>query len=134
MLEALAATSLLGFTLLGFAANSISLVKAEKNADSTSVATALAIHELERLRSMPLGAAAHAPGNYVDANNPLRADGTAGGIFNRTWTVSAKDTPFFGVKTVTVTVSWRDSLRRAGAQAPHSTSVTTYVRCINTPC
>src|SRR5881396_1351234 len=88
MLEALAATSLLAFTLLGFAANSISLIRAEKNADSTSVATALAIHELELLRSMPLGAAAHTPGNYVDASNPLRADGTPGGIFNRTWTVS----------------------------------------------
>jgi Tfp pilus assembly protein PilV len=131
MLEALAATSLIAFTLLGFAANSISLIQAEKNADSTSVATALALHEVELLRSMPLGAAAHAPGNYVDANNPLRADGTAGGIFNRTWTVSANDTPRFGVKTVTVTVSWRDSLR---APAPHSTRVTAYVRCINTPC
>jgi hypothetical protein len=41
--------------------------------------------------------------------------------------VSAKDTPVFGVKTVTVTVAWRDS-------NDHETSVAAYVRCSTVPC
>src|SRR5207253_9698168 len=109
MQEALAATAFLAVALMAFAANTIWLTRDEKSADSTSAAHALAQQKLEQLRSTPLGAAAVAPGPYVDPTNPLQADGTAGGTFTRTWNVSPNDHPTFGLRTVTVTVSWRDT-------------------------
>jgi Tfp pilus assembly protein PilV len=128
LLEALAATAFLGVALLAFAANSVSLTRSAKTADSTSAAHALAQQELERLRSMPLGAAQLVPGPYADADNPLTAVGDTDGIFTRTWTVSANDVPSWGLKTVTVTVQWTDPT------ATHTTRVAAYVRCANIPC
>ena len=127
LLEAVAATSFLALALMAFAANTITLTHNEKSADSTSAAHALAQQKLEQLRSTPLGAAQVAPGNYTDPGNPLRADGTAGGTFTRRWTVSGNDAPTFGVRTVTVTVSWTDT--RA-----HTTTLAAYVRCSTIPC
>ncbi len=63
----------------------------------------------------------------IGYGNPLRADGTPGGKFNRSWSVSANNSPTWGLKTVTVTVAWTDS-------RSHSTSVAAYVRCANIPC
>jgi len=127
MIEALGATSLVCGALLGLAMGAISVSRTAKTADSTAAATALATEKLEQLRSMPLDAAAFVPGIYYDPANPLTADGVMGGIYRRRWQVSAKDTPSFGVKTVTVTVSWRDS-------NDHATSVAAYVRCSTVPC
>lgn len=127
MIEALGATSLVCGSLLGLAMGAINVSRTAKTADSTAAATALATEKLEQLRSMPLDAAAFVPGIYYDPANPLTADGVMGGIYRRRWQVSAKDTPSFGVKTVTVTVSWRDS-------NDHATSVAAYVRCSTVPC
>jgi hypothetical protein len=127
MIEALGATSLVCGALLGLAMGAINVSRTAKTADSTAAATALATEKLEQLRSMPLDAAAFVPGIYYDPANPLTADGVMGGIYRRRWQVSAKDTPSFGVKTVTVTVSWRDS-------NDHATSVAAYVRCSTVPC
>lgn len=127
MLEALVATSFLGLALLGLAASTVSVTHSGKTADCLAAANALAVQKLEQLRSTPLGAAQLATGNYADASNPLRADGTAAGTYTRTWTVSAKDTPRLGLKTVTVTVAWRDSRN-------HSTRVAAFVRCSTIPC
>ena len=67
------------------------------------------------------------PGIYYDPANKLKADGTSGGIFDRSWTVSLNDTPRVGLRTVTVTVAWTDS-------RSHSTQVASYVRCSTIPC
>src|SRR5437667_12855418 len=111
LLEALAATAFVSLALLAFAGNSTSLTRNLKSADSTAAGTALALQKLEQLRSMPLGAAGLTTGLYYDPSNPLKADGTGGtgGVFSRRWVVSSKDTPRFGLKTVTVTVAWNDS-------------------------
>lgn len=127
LLEALAATAFLSVALLAFAGNSVSLTRGLKTADSVAAGTALAIQKLEQLRSTPLGAAALTTGLYYDPANPLKADGTGGGTFSRSWSVSLKDTPRLGLKTVTVTVAWTDS-------KPHSTAVAAYVRCSTIPC
>ena len=127
MVEALAATALLGGTLLALAGSSITMMRSEKSADSTSAATALALQQLEQLRSMPLGAAQLTPGQYYDPSNPLQADGTGGGIYSRSWQVSEDDTPRFGLRVVTVTVEWTDA-------QPRSTRVAAYVRCSKIPC
>jgi Tfp pilus assembly protein PilV len=127
LLEALAATGLLAVALLALAGHSISVTRTAKAADSTSAATALALQKLEQLRSMPLGAAALDPGAYVDAANPMTADGAPGGIFERSWVVSGNNVPGFGLRTVIVTVAWTDSL-------PRTTRVAAYVRCATIPC
>jgi len=127
LLEAVAATSFLALALMAFAANTISLTHNEKSADSTSAAHALAQQKLEQLRSMQLGAAALNPGIYIDPANPLKADGTAGGTFTRRWVVSGNDSPASGLRTVTVTVSWRDTRL-------HTTTIASYVRCSAIPC
>src|SRR5262245_15990787 len=87
---------------------SISLARGAKTADSYSAATALATEQLEIVRAMPVGSAGHAPGSYASANNPLTADGLAGGRYTRTWTVSANNSPANGLRTVTVSVAWTD--------------------------
>jgi len=127
LLEALAATAFLGVALLAFANNSVSVTRTAKGADDTSAAHALAQQKLEQLRSLPLGSASVSPGSYVDAVNPMQADGTAGGLFTRRWTVSANNVPTFGLRTVTVTVTWNDYRR-------HTTAVAAYVRCSVIPC
>jgi len=127
LLEAVAATSFLALALMAFAANTISLTHNEKSADSTSAAHALAQQKLEQLRSLELGALQLAPGIYLDPANPLQADGTAGGTFTRRWVVSGNDSPASGLRTVTVTVSWRDT-------RVHTTTLASYVRCSAIPC
>ena len=113
--------------LLAFANNSVSVTRTAKGADDTSAAHGLAQQKLEQLRSMPLGSVSLNPGNYVDAGNPMRADGTANGLFTRRWTVSGNNVPTFGLRTVTVTVSWND-------YRAHATTVAAYVRCSVIPC
>src|SRR2546428_11359842 len=127
LIEALAAAVFVGVALLAFAANSISLTRTEKSADSTSAAHALAQQKLEQLRSLPLDAAQLAAGNYNDDSNPLKTDGTNGGIFTRAWTVSGANTPSLGLRTVTVQVTWRDPRQ-------HTTRLAAYVRCSVIPC
>ena len=127
LLEALAATAFLGVALLAFANNSVSVTRTAKGSDDTAAAHALAQQKLEQLRSLPLGSASLNPGNYVDAVNPMQADGTANGMFTRRWTVSANNLPTFGLRTVTVTVSWTD-------YRAHATQVAAYVRCSVIPC
>ena len=113
--------------LMGLAANTVNMTHSGKTADGVAAASALAVQKLEQLRSMPLGAAQLTSGQYYDSANPLQANGTAGGVYSRSWTVSQKDYPRWGLKTVTVSVSWHDS--RA-----HTTRVAAYVRCSAIPC
>ena len=127
LLDALAGVTFIAVAILGLSAASVSVTRNSKGADSTSAATALAQQKLEQLRSMPLNATQLDPGIYYDAGNKLKADGTSGGTFDRSWLVSLKDTPRPGLKTVTVTVAWTDS-------RSHSTQVASYVRCNAVPC
>ncbi|TMA38827.1 MAG: hypothetical protein E6J79_05435 [Deltaproteobacteria bacterium] len=127
LLDALAGVTFIAVAILGLSAASVALTRNSKGADSTSAATALAQQKLEQLRSMPLNATQLDPGIYYDAGNKLKADGTSGGIFDRSWLVSLKDTPRPGLKTVTVTVAWTDS-------RSHSTQVASFVRCNAVPC
>ena len=127
LLEALVAASFLGFAFLAFNAATITLTRGMKTADSLSAANGLAQQRLELMRSVELDDPMHNPGNYSDGGNPMTADGQAGGIFNRTWAVSARDVPDFGLKTVVVTVAWNDPL-------PHQTRLAGFVRCSEVPC
>ena len=125
--EALAAIAFLGVSLGALAVNSVAGTHRVKLSDSTAAAHALAQQKVEQLRSMPLGSSGLNAGQYYDPSNNLNADGTSGGRFNRSWQVSTRDTPRFGLRTVTVTVSWNDG-------ASHLTKMAAYVRCATIPC
>jgi|SRR5688572_27082160 len=127
LLEALGATALVAGALLGLGMGAINVSQNSKSSDATAAATSLAMEKLEQLRSLPLDAADFVPGIYFDPANPMHADGTIGGMYRRSWVISAKDTPRFGVKTVTVSVEWEDARE-------HETSVAAYVRCSTIPC
>jgi Tfp pilus assembly protein PilV len=127
LVEILVSISFTSVVLLGFAANTIYVARAGKVSNNVATATTLAQQQLEHLRSLPLGAPALASGTYTDDDNPLAADGAPGGIFQRTWTVSADDVPEAGLKTVTVMVAWTD-------YGPHQTRIASYVRCSTVPC
>jgi Tfp pilus assembly protein PilV len=127
LVEALVTVGFASIVLLGFAASTISVARNSTTTRNAAAATALAQQQVEALRVLPLDAAGVTPGTYVDAGNPMTADGDPNGIFERTWAVSAPDTPTIGLKTITVTVAWTD-------YGAHQTSVGAYVRCSTVPC
>jgi hypothetical protein len=126
MLEALAAAAVLGGGLLMLTSAAIQLTHDEKHVDWVNAAHGLVQQKLEDLETLGIGSL-----NTGTFNDPstLKADGTNSGPFTRSWTVSANDVPDQGLRTVTVSVSWRDSL-----QGLHTTSAAGFVRCANIPC
>ena len=126
-IEVLVSIAISGVVLLGMTANTIAVSRAQSVSRNAAAATALAQQQLEALRNLPLDAAGVDPGSYVDAGNPMTADGGPNGKFERTWVVSDVDTPAMGMKTLTVTVAWTD-------YEPHQASVSAYVRCSTVPC
>ena len=126
IIEALAATSLMGIGLLGLSASSLMLARSSVVSDMTAAATALTVERIELLRSLPLDSAGHNPGNY--SGGSLSANGTNGGPYNVAWVVSAVDTPTFGLKTITVTTTWT---QQGKAREVHLAAL---VRCSTTPC
>src|SRR5512139_2325929 len=79
LIEALVTMGIMSVGVLGLSASAIELSRTAKWADMNSAATALATRQLEVLRSMPLGSAAHAPGNY--SAGTMQANATAGGPY-----------------------------------------------------
>lgn len=127
LVEALVAAAILAFAMLAFQASAITLTRSAKESDSTAAATALAQEQLELLRSLPLGDAAHTPGSYAHASNPLTADGQANGRYTLTWQVSNRDVPDIGLKTILVSVAWNDP-------RPRTMQLGGFVRCTLVPC
>jgi Tfp pilus assembly protein PilV len=127
MLEALVAFSILAFAMLSFTTAAVALTRGEKEADSTAQATALAIEQLELLRHLPLESAQHTPGNYSNPSNPITGAGDPNGRYNVTWSVSNRDVPDFGLKTILVNVAWNDTRAR-------SVRIGGFVRCSEVPC
>lgn len=107
LIEALVALVLLAFVLLGIAHHELGTTESVAQARRITEATNLAQMRLEQLANTPFGSI----DSGADAANPLRPDGTTGGIYTQTWTV-LEDTPATGIKDVTVTVSWLDKDER----------------------
>jgi len=98
-IELVAAVSVFAVVTVGL---SPALLNARKVADlgkNQSIATTLAEDLIEKIRATGTGACTN------DSN--LQADGSSGGIFNRTCTQTS-NTPITGVARVGVSVSWRD--------------------------
>ena len=127
LVEVMVTVGFVAVAFLGFAANTIAVARAHTTSRNAASATALAQQQLEALRNLPVGAPGLTSGTYQDPGNPLAADGGTGGIFHRSWTVSAPDTPGIGLKAVTVLLAWTD-------QEEHQTAIAAYVRCSTVPC
>jgi type II secretory pathway pseudopilin PulG len=105
--EVLAAVGVLSIVAVGLSPALLSARKFAELGKNQSIATALAQDKIEQLR------VSSTVSNGSDG--PLQPNGASGGIFNRSWSVTA-NSPVQNVNRVTVTVSWRDR--------PNTTSVT----------
>lgn len=103
LLEVLFAITIFAIGLLAVAAMQVSAIHGNALGNEWSQATTLAQDQLEVLKSSEITSASLSPGNYSDPNNPVRVTGAGGGIFTRTWVISANTD--FSVRT-TVTVTW----------------------------
>lgn len=105
ILEVLIAISIFAVGLLAVAALQITAFQGNRVGDELTKATMLAQMQVEALKGADFNSATLAPGNYVDANNPIDETGAPapGGRFTRTWTI-ANNTAFS--RLVTVTVGW----------------------------
>jgi Tfp pilus assembly protein PilV len=81
--------------LVIFVAVSVGLTSSTINAKRTSdgsrhaaEATTLAFDKLEQMRAEAPTSADFTAGSHTDAATPMGANGSAGGIFTRTWTVT----------------------------------------------
>ena len=105
LIEVLIAISIFAIGLLAVAALQITAFQGNRVGDELTKATMLAQMQVEALKGADFNSATLAPGNYVDANNPIDETGAPapGGRFTRTWTI-ANNTTFS--RLVTVTVGW----------------------------
>jgi len=89
-------------------------MNSSKFGNQMQIATALATGKIEdlmlRLPTDPSLQAALATDPHRDPNNPINAEGQAGGAYTRTWTVQNHTNPngSFVSKTILMSVTWTD--------------------------
>jgi Tfp pilus assembly protein PilV len=98
-IEIMAAVTVFAVVVIGLSPALLSVRKFADLSTNQSIATALAGDKLEQIRTL----SSVSNGN----DGPLKADGTSGGIFSRSWTVTS-NTPRTGVNEASVAVSWQD--------------------------
>ena len=114
LLEVLASIALLAVVASGLTASTVNSIRSNSVSGRISAASALIYNKIEQCRA--LDPAAPQPdltdGSHADPLNPMNALSQAGGMFNRSWTVTV-NTPKIGVSEVVVTVSWNDPEARS---------------------
>lgn len=108
LVEMIVAILLIGVGLMGLAAISSTVTRANVQSSALTAGSALAQERIERLRTEAYSA-------IVNGNDTRVVDGVT---YTRTWEVT-NDTPNVGLKTVAVTVSWNERGR------VHSTTLRT---------
>ena len=108
LVEMIVAILLIGVGLMGLAAISSTVTRANVQSSALTAGSALAQERIERLRTEAYSA-------IVDGNDTREVDGVT---YTRAWVVT-NDTPAVGLKTVAVTVSWNERGRA------HSTTLRT---------
>jgi type IV pilus assembly protein PilV len=105
ILELLVALAILSVGL--FALAGLQQTAIDSNAAARHLTSAAFLAEAKITELKTDGYAGLSDGTFNDANNPIDEEGESGGIFTRSWTISA-----FGVnrKLVTVTISWQDQM------------------------
>lgn len=108
LVEMMVAILLIGVGLMGLAALSTTVTRANLQSASLTTASSLAQERIERFR-------ADAYASIASSGDTRVVDGVA---YARSWTVTA-DAPAAGLKTIVVTVTWTDRGRT------HSTTLST---------
>jgi len=106
-IEVLAAVSVFAVVAVGLSPALLSTRKVADLSTNQAIATTLAEDKIEQIRTLSTVA--------NGSDGPLQADGTSGGIFNRSWTVTSS-TPVSGVSRVAVVVSWQDRVGTPSVQ------------------
>jgi prepilin-type N-terminal cleavage/methylation domain-containing protein len=107
LVEIIAAVAVFAVVVVGLSPTLLGARKYAELSKNQSIATALAQDKIEQLRVSSTAS--------TGSDGPLQPSGASGGIFSRTWTVSAHPT-VSNVNCVIVTVTWPDR--------PSSSSVT----------
>ena len=109
LLEVIVAMGILSAGLLAIATAQISALKLARQSRYLTHSMNLAQDQME-LFQLAQTASLPADGTYNDPNNPLDPDPFDVDVstYNRRWTI-ARNTPAFGVTTVTVSVDWLDA-------------------------
>lgn len=103
LIETLIALAIFSIGILGVAQLQLWNVRNNTTGNITTQATMLARAQLEVLKNtedvttLTSGA---------DANNPINPDGTAGGIYTRSWVVTGAGVGGLAARQIEVTVSW----------------------------
>jgi Tfp pilus assembly protein PilV len=107
LIEIVAAVSVFAVAVVGLSPSLLGARKFAELGKNQSIATALAQDKIEELRVSSTVSSG--------GDGPLQPSGASGGIFSRSWTVTAHPT-VQNVNRVTVTVTWPDR--------PNTSSVT----------
>lgn len=107
LLEILITLTLFSLVAGGLLSTTLGATKGNLKSKGIGSAAALIYDQVERLRALESGAAPPelTTGSHADPLNPMTATGAAGGVFNRTWEVTA-NVPRHGLSEVVITVSW----------------------------
>lgn len=107
LVEVLASMAIFAVAAGGFVATTVSTTKSNSTSRHATVASSLIQDKIEELRAMNPASnpVDFWPGTHVDAANPLTAMGEVGGMYVRSWRVTA-NVPVFGLSEVVVTVAW----------------------------
>ena len=101
LLETLVAISVLSICLLGFSTGTTAILRANQQNNNLTAAAMLAQDKLEELKVVPT-----LPASGTETG--LDADGAAGGIFDRAWTITPNYAAVANLTQIGVTLTWTD--------------------------
>ena len=107
--EVLVSAAVIAVGVMGFSLNTISVIRNNLNSASYTVAANLAQDKLEQLSAQ---SALHSEDRCAGSSEHLSAGGVPGGIYDRCWRIQDSNLGS-GLKEVSVTVRWQDSVERA---------------------
>jgi prepilin-type N-terminal cleavage/methylation domain-containing protein len=102
-IELLIAMSILAIGMLAAVTMQFGSVRNNTKGNIYTEANMLAKSQLENLKNQDITTLASGGGTIQDPNNPINAEGVAGGIYTRTWTIDDLGTT---ARRITVTVQW----------------------------
>ncbi|MGD8961623.1 MAG: prepilin-type N-terminal cleavage/methylation domain-containing protein [Desulfobacterales bacterium] len=105
LIEVLIAVVIFSVGILAVASLQLVNTKNNTTANIMTQATMLARSQVEQLENSDITTSADLTlGNHIDPNNPIDENGAAGGIYTRSWTVSAGTGPTS--REIEVAVNW----------------------------
>lgn len=88
LIEVMVALVIFVLVTLGLTSSTVNAKRTADGSRHAAEATTLAFDKLEHLRTLLPTDSALTPGAHTDSPSPMTVNGTAGGIFARTWTVT----------------------------------------------